>query len=206
MPVDQQGAGLGGVDVGTPALRACSSDGQCEADHVCQSGTCAQACTATDQCPLDYRCVQPFTDQGDCPYLGPGEVGTSGVCLPRCYQHEQCANTVAGLSCWGNSCVVEVPECELRCRRLTGGCAEGCSEIRGRGVAPDQGCFATEEALLGCYPEGRGSTSEDGCVKSADGVVYSAGGLYAGTLIRDFGFAECTAQDQELLSSPTCEP
>lgn len=205
IPMDQQGAGLGSVGVGTPALRACSRDAQCEADHVCESGTCARACTATEQCPADYRCVQQFSDQGDCPYLGPGEVGTAGVCLPRCYQHEQCANTVGGLSCWGNSCVVEVPECELRCRRLIDGCAEGCSEIRGRGVAPDQACFATEERLLGCYPEGRGSTTEDGCVKSADGVVYSAGGLYAGTLIREFGFGECTEEDQELLSSPTCE-
>jgi hypothetical protein len=86
------------------------------------------------------------------------------------------------------SCVVEIPECERRCRRTTGGCAGGCSEIRGRGVSPAQACVAPEEELLGCYPEGRDSTSEDGCVTSPAGIVYSAGGLYAATLIRDFDF------------------
>jgi hypothetical protein len=206
IPVDQAGAALGGVGIGVASLRACTSDMDCESGHSCQSGTCAQDCTGITQCQTGYGCVSEHSDQGVCPYLGPGEPGTPGVCLPRCFAHTDCSGFAPGLSCVNNSCVLQVPECESRCYTLYDGCAEGCAEIGGRGVTAELACFPAEETLLGCYPEGRISTDDDGCVKSASGVVYSAGGLAGATLVRNFGFSECTEADLELLSNASsCE-
>ncbi len=200
IPIDQMGSGLGGLDLGNEALRTCASAGDCEPGHSCQSETCAQDCTSTQQCPADYRCVLEHTDEGQCPFLGPGE-NDPGVCLPRCFSQDACGLVAPGMTCWNGSCVLELPECERRCLRTFNGCEEGCLEIRGRGVNPAQGCIAPEEQLLGCYPEGRGSTADDGCVKSPDGVIYSGGGFYGATLILNFGFSECSDEDQQLWSN-----
>jgi hypothetical protein len=205
IPIDQEGAALGGVDVGVAALRACANRDDCERGHGCQHGTCAQNCTATNQCPPQHRCVLEQDEQGECPLLGPGEPGTPGVCLPRCSTHADCSTFAPGLSCLNDSCVLDVPTCESRCLRLIDGCVDGCSEIRARGVAAEQACVASQDELLGCYPEGRISTSEDGCVKSPAGTIYSAGGLQGATLIRDFGFSKCTNADLDLLrNAPSC--
>jgi hypothetical protein len=189
-------------------LPFCEQDGDCQSDERCLSGTCAEACTSSGDCDADSRCY--FEETATCllAVVDPASPGEGGECLPRCATDEDCTAVAPGLSCWGQSCVRSLPECETRCPKIADSCPEGCEAISGQAYDSHLMCRSSEVDILGCTLGGRLSTSDDSCVKSIYGVYAGISGTHAGQLMK-YGngeYGECSAEEITAASEATLCP